>query len=103
MYVNVKLLPVVSRTALMVPKNAVIQSGERNVVFIDLSEGRFRPQEVKLGVEGERVFEIKSGLKEGQKVVVSAQFLLDSESNLQEAIRKMLSPVNMEEKPGMKH
>jgi len=103
MYVNVKLLPIVSRTALMVPENAVIQSGERNVVFIDLGEGRFRPQEVELGVEGERVFEVKSGLKEGQKVVVSAQFLLDSESNLQEAIRKMLSPGNMEEKPGMKH
>ena len=92
MYANVKLLPIVSREALLVPEDAVIRSGERNVVFIDLGQGQFRPQEIGLGVQGERVFEVKSGLSEGDRVVVSAQFLLDSESKLQEAIRKMLSP-----------
>ncbi len=98
MYANVKLLPVISKEALLVPEDAVLRSGERNVVFIDLGQGQFRPQEVNLGVQGERVFEIKSGLKEGDRVVVSAQFLLDSESKLQETIRKMLSP-EQEKKP----
>ena len=64
--------------------------GERNVVFVALGEGRFQPREVELGVKGEGgMYEIRKGLGEGERVVVSAQFLLDSESRLQEFIRKL--------------
>ncbi len=90
MYAEVKIKPVISPRALMIPEDAVIRTGERNVVFVALGEGRFQPKEVELGVKGEGgVFEVRSGLHEGDRVVASAQFLLDSESRLQEFIRKL--------------
>jgi Cu(I)/Ag(I) efflux system membrane fusion protein/cobalt-zinc-cadmium efflux system membrane fusion protein len=62
------------------------------VVFVSLGEGRFQPREVELGVKGEGgVYGVKKGLHEGERVVVSAQFLLDSESRLQEFIRKLMA------------
>jgi len=90
MYADVMIKPVASIRALMIPEDAVIRTGEKNVVFVALGKGRFLPREVELGVQGEGgVYEIKKGLREGEQVVVSAQFLLDSESRLQEFIRKL--------------
>ena len=92
MYAEVRIKPVVSPLAVLVPEDAVIQTGERNVVFVALGEGRFLPKEVELGVKGEDGFyEVREGLKGGEEVVVSAQFLLDSESRLQEFIRKLMA------------
>jgi Cu(I)/Ag(I) efflux system membrane fusion protein len=68
--------------ALLVPSEAVIRTGERSVVIVAESEGKFRPQEVELGVESGGKSEIRKGLSEGDKVVVSGQFLIDSEANL---------------------
>lgn len=68
--------------ALLVPSEAVIRTGERSVVIVAESEGRFRPREVELGFDSGGKTEIRKGLSEGDKVVVSGQFLIDSEANL---------------------
>jgi Cu(I)/Ag(I) efflux system membrane fusion protein/cobalt-zinc-cadmium efflux system membrane fusion protein len=77
--------------AVTVPRSAILRSGERNLIFVDLGKGRFAPREVSLGVtgEGDRV-QIVSGVEPGEAVVVQAQFMLDSESRVQEAIAKFL-------------
>jgi Cu(I)/Ag(I) efflux system membrane fusion protein/cobalt-zinc-cadmium efflux system membrane fusion protein len=89
MYADVKIYPMASQRAVLVPEDAVIRTGERNVAFVDLGNGRFLPKELELGLKGEGVYEVKKGLEGGEKVVVSAQFLLDSESRLQEFMRKL--------------
>lgn len=79
--------------ALAIPTEAILDSGRRKIVFVALGGGRFEPREIVTGLVGDRhVTEVLSGLAEGEEVVVSGQFLLDSESQLQEAIRKMLDP-----------
>lgn len=83
-----------ARGVLTVPESAVIHSGRRNVVVLDRGEGAFQVREIELGVNGEQVWEVKSGIREGDKVVISSQFLIDSESNLREAIQKMIETRN---------
>jgi Cu(I)/Ag(I) efflux system membrane fusion protein len=72
---------------LTVPASAVIDSGTRQVVLIERGEGRFEPRPVKLGLKGDEYVEITEGVKAGDKVVVSANFLLDAESNLKAALK----------------
>jgi Cu(I)/Ag(I) efflux system membrane fusion protein len=67
---------------LLVPDSAVMRTGERAICFRSLPEGRFEPVEVKLGGRFDDRFEVLSGLKEGDDIVVSAGFLIDSESRL---------------------
>jgi Cu(I)/Ag(I) efflux system membrane fusion protein/cobalt-zinc-cadmium efflux system membrane fusion protein len=77
---------------LAVPTEAILDSGRRKLVFVSVGEGRFEPREIVTGLVGDHhVTEILSGLEAGEEVVVSGQFLLDSESQLQEAIRKRLA------------
>ncbi|OEU46951.1 MAG: efflux transporter periplasmic adaptor subunit [Desulfobacterales bacterium S7086C20] len=91
MYANIYLNSVVAKDSLVIPQEAVIDSGVRKVVFVSLGKGKFQPREVELGVEGkDHEFQVLQGLSEGEKIVVSAQFMLDSESRLREAIQKML-------------
>ena len=87
MYADVVLSGPTLRDAVAVPESAVIRSGERSLVFVDLGEGRFDPREVELGVRGEedRV-QVQRGVEAGERVVTRAQFMLDSESRLQQAI-----------------
>ncbi|MEO6017571.1 MAG: copper-binding protein, partial [Polaromonas sp.] len=68
--------------ALLVPTEAVIQTGKRMVVMLAEDQGRFRPVNVEVGIESGGQTEIKSGLQAGQRVVVSSQFLIDSEASL---------------------
>jgi Cu(I)/Ag(I) efflux system membrane fusion protein/cobalt-zinc-cadmium efflux system membrane fusion protein len=91
MYANVWIKTPPIKDALVVPTEAVIRSGHRNIVFVAQGGGRFEPREVRLGEESDdgRI-RILTGLAEKEQVVVSAQFMLDSESRLQEAIQKML-------------
>jgi RND family efflux transporter MFP subunit len=70
---------------LVVPQSAVLNSGERQTVFVDLGEGRMEPREVRIGQQMEDRVEILSGLKAGERVVISGNFLLDSESRLKAA------------------
>ncbi len=75
-----------------IPTEAILDSGRRKIVFVSVGEGRFEPREIVTGLTGDQhVTEVISGLEEGDQVVVSGQFLIDSESQLEEAIEKMLS------------
>jgi RND family efflux transporter MFP subunit len=71
---------------LTVPISAVIDSGTRQIVLVQLAEGRFEPREVKLGSRTDKYVEVMDGVKEGEQVVVAANFLIDAESNLKAAI-----------------
>jgi Cu(I)/Ag(I) efflux system membrane fusion protein/cobalt-zinc-cadmium efflux system membrane fusion protein len=73
----------------VVPQSAVIRTGERSIIFVGLGDGRFDPREVTLGIHGEGdSIQVLSGIREGEMVVTQAQFMLDSESRIQEAIAK---------------
>jgi hypothetical protein len=93
MFVEVNFTAQLSDDAVLVPDIAVLRSGERNTVFVALDDGFFEPREVKLGARSEGGFyEVLDGVKAGERVVTSGQFMLDSESQLREAIQKMLKP-----------
>lgn len=93
MYADVRIQSHQLSDVVVIPSEAIIRTGERNVVFIALGDGQFEPREVTLGMAGgvrnEEVL-VLSGVKPGEMVVTSAQFLIDSESKLQAAIQKML-------------
>jgi Cu(I)/Ag(I) efflux system membrane fusion protein/cobalt-zinc-cadmium efflux system membrane fusion protein len=93
MFANVTIETESRKGVLAVPDEAVIRSGRRTLVIEALDEGRFRPREVVLGIEsGDGWVEIQDGLEQGDRVVTSGQFLIDSESKLEEAVQKMLEP-----------
>jgi multidrug efflux pump subunit AcrA (membrane-fusion protein) len=83
--------PVAAMNALTVPSEAVFRTGERNLAIVALGGGRFAPRELRLGPEGDGFVQVLQGLEDGDRVVTSAQFLIDSESNLREAIQKMIT------------
>ena len=93
MYANV-YIEVSLGKKLAVPEEAVLYGGENNVVFLDLGDGRMRPQRVKLGVRatdpglGMDLIEVIEGLKSGDTVVTSGNFLIASESKLKSGIEK---------------
>ena len=76
---------------LTVPVEAVMPAGEENLVFVSHGEGYFEPRDVKLGAKTENFYEVKSGLTAGERVAVSGNFLIDSESRLQGALQGMKS------------
>ncbi len=90
MYANVFFEVPSARGVLAVPEESVIHSGSRNIVVLDRGNGTFQVREVALGVNGNGMWEVTDGISEGDQIVVSSQFLIDSESNLKEAIRKMV-------------
>ncbi len=91
MYANIQLKSIIAREGLVIPQEAVIDTGTRKIVFVSFGKGKFQPRDVKLGLEvSKEEFQVLDGLKEGEEIVLSGQFLLDSESNLREAIQKML-------------
>ncbi len=93
MFVSVQLHSEMDSSALLVPDSAVLRSGTKNTVFLALDGGKFDARTVVLGAEGENgMTQVLSGLKEGERVVTSGQFMLDSESQLREAIEKMRGP-----------
>jgi membrane fusion protein, copper/silver efflux system len=89
MYATV-ILNSATQSALTVPRSAVVQTGERALVFVDVGSGRLNSQTVRLGRTGGDYVEVLSGLTSGQRVVTSAQFLIDSESNLSEVMKSMI-------------
>jgi len=92
MWSNVLIRSTVAREGLAVPIEAVLRTGKRDIAIIALGEGRFAPRELRLGAQAGDEFQVLDGLKEGESVVTSAQFLINSESNLRAAISKMLKP-----------
>ncbi len=85
MYVKVKINTFYSQN-LAVPKNAVIRTGEKDIVYVEKEPGVYVPRKVKIGYEQDGYYEILSGLKEGEKVVSSGGFLIDSESQIEAGI-----------------
>ncbi len=89
MFATVELQSPVTINAVAVPEQAVIHSGERNVVVVSRGDGRFESRDVKLGVLAGGYYQVLDGVQDGEKIVVSSQFLLDSESNLKAVLQKM--------------
>ncbi|MGQ3296340.1 MAG: efflux RND transporter periplasmic adaptor subunit, partial [Shinella sp.] len=86
MYAEVEIEAGAGNAVVAVPNSSVIDTGDRQIVFLDKGEGRFEPMDVGLGVRGEDMTEITKGIATGDRVVVSANFLLDAESNLNAAL-----------------
>ncbi len=89
MYADVSL-DLAAATGVVIPDSALIETGLRQIVFVDLGGGRFEPREVKVGIRGDGKAQVLSGVKEGERVAVRANFLLDSESRLKAALTGML-------------
>ena len=87
MYVDAQIDTGSGEPVLSVPESAVIDTGSRQAVFVDKGQGRFEPREVKLGHRGSGYVEVRQGVTDGEPVVVSANFLIDAESNLKAALK----------------
>jgi Cu(I)/Ag(I) efflux system membrane fusion protein len=87
MYVDAEINTGNPAPVLSVPDSAVLDTGSRQAVFIDKGQGRFEPRDVKLGPRGGGYVEIREGVADGEPVVVSANFLIDAESNLKAALK----------------
>lgn len=87
MYVDAEINTGSSEPVLTIPKSAVLDSGTKQSVFVDKGEGRFEPRDVRLGRRGDGYIEVREGITEGEPVVVSANFLIDAESNLKAALK----------------
>lgn len=91
MFAHVDLSTGGGKSRLTVPLTAVLDDGSKQVVLLDQGGGKFTPHTVKLGVQGKDDVEVLDGLNEGDRVVVSANFLIDSESNLKAALASFTS------------
>ena len=92
MFATVRIEAQRKENVLLIPTEAIIHSGERQLVFVTPKTGKYQPREIVTGLVGDgHITEVLAGLEEGETVVTSGQFLLDSESQLQEAVRKLTS------------
>jgi membrane fusion protein, copper/silver efflux system len=89
MFATVTFEPAARKDVLLVPSEAVIQTGKRSVVVVAQGDGKFAPVDVEVGLDSNGQTEIRKGLQAGQKVVVSGQFLVDSEANLKASATRM--------------
>ena len=91
MFARIKINTNTDKTGVFISSQAVIHSGEKKIVFVAKGNGKFTPRQITTGIilEQGRVL-VLSGLAAGENIVVSGQFLLDSESKLKEAIQKMI-------------
>ncbi len=94
--------PGTNRT-LLVPREALIRTGHRSVLIRVLDGGRFQPVEVVVGEDYGEQIEIKSGVTEGEKIVVSGQFLIDSEASVRESLKRMDTPADPAPDAAHKH
>ncbi|MCC7409624.1 MAG: efflux RND transporter periplasmic adaptor subunit [Phycisphaeraceae bacterium] len=91
MFVTVELRSTLAEDRVLIPGSAVLDTGVRQVVYVSEGEGKFDPREVRLGVASEGgMVQVLEGVKVGEKVVTSGQFLLDSEANVRSALAKMI-------------
>ncbi len=93
MYATVEIAaPAESATVLVVPDSAVLDTGTKQTVLVDRGDGRFEPRAVKLGARGGGYVAVLEGLRDGEKVVTGANFLIDAESNLRAALQAFTAP-----------
>lgn len=98
MYADVEITTGNGKAVVSVPTSAVIDSGNRQVVIVDLGAGRFEPRDVKLGRRGDGMTEVTTGIAEGDRVVINGNFLIDAESNLKAALKGFTPPATAEAK-----
>jgi len=101
MFATIHMAPAKSRETLLVPSEAVIQTGTRTVVILASGEGKFASAEISTGAEANGQTEVVKGLSEGQRVVASGQFLIDSEASLRGALQRLGSAAATESMPAM--
>jgi RND family efflux transporter MFP subunit len=92
MYANVTIKSTITKKGVAVPEQAVIHSGEKEIVIVQSSSGAFESRELTLGPQADGYYQVLKGLRSGETVVTSSSFLIDSESKLQEALGKFKSP-----------
>ena len=90
MFVNVDM-PVELDSSLIVPREAVMDTGLRKIVFVEVQKGQYEPRNIQIGFEADGMVAVKSGLKENDLIVVSGNFLIDSESRIKAALDGMTS------------
>jgi len=100
-FVTVALKAATELDAIVIPAEALIRTGKRTAIFTVRGPGRFEPREVEVGIISDQGVQIISGLKAGEEVVTSGQFLLDSESKLNEVIARMMKGSKDAAAPGM--
>lgn len=89
MYANVNLFAKPKRKVLSIPREALIRTGNEQRVIVDVGDGKFMPMKVRVGMETDTRVEILSGLAEGDRVVTSSQFLIDSESSMRASLSRL--------------
>src|SRR4029077_616945 len=89
MFANVNFAPATRTGVLLIPSEAVIQTGQRLVAIVQLENGKFQPVDIETGAESKGQTEVRKGLTAGQKVVISSQFLIDSEASLRATTTRM--------------
>ena len=87
MYVDAEIDTGSGEPVLSVPESAVLDTGSKQIVLVDKGQGRFEPRDVKLGYRGGGYVEVRGGISDGEPVVISANFLIDAESNLKAALK----------------
>jgi Cu(I)/Ag(I) efflux system membrane fusion protein len=92
-YVNVKI-KVDLGSKLAVPEESVLFSGEQAFVYLLTSDGRFEPKAIRVGAKTETDYEVVQGLKDGDQIVTSANFLIDSESRLRGIVPRAMNPLS---------
>ena len=92
MFADVTIYADKQLNAVVIPVEAVVRSGAKNQVFVVQGAGKFEPREITTGLSSDGNVTVLKGLKAGEEVVTSAQFLIDSESKLREATEKMIEP-----------
>ncbi len=103
MYARVTLDVPPTDPVLVVPRGAVIETGQRTLVFVADAAGALMPREVRIGAASGQLIEVLSGLEEGERVVASAAFLVDAESNLGTMTGGLEAPAASTAMPGMDH
>lgn len=96
MFAEVRIFAGPKKNILTLPREALIVTGERESVVLDLGNGKYRPVDVVSGMQSRGEVEILSGLKQGDKIVTSGQFLIDSEANLQASFSRLNSEQDSE-------
>jgi membrane fusion protein, copper/silver efflux system len=99
MFADVTIYASKQKSALVIPSEAIIRSGTRDKVLIVRSTGKFEPRTITTGIASDGKVIVLEGLKEGEEIVTSSQFLIDSESSLREATAKMINPGTQEPEP----
>ena len=89
MYADIKIMSAMIKNALAIPRSAIIYTGQGSHVVLAVGDGHYKAQSVRLGIESGNYMQILSGLKAGQRVVTSAQFLIDSETNIKASFERM--------------